>query len=485
MAVDNLAIAKATTYSIRSLHDFHFKKSVMNKLYKSYGDGFQMLDILRSLNYWYPIKNETLTAEEENRDTRTITIGASNVSVGGSPGATASFELHADDLDSENNYYPRVNFFVLCGSTVDGFVQARINSLTSDGASPTETITVVIEPVRVTDTLSSTYIAAGKVLAIMDSAFAVETTQPEPTSVGYSERTFYAQILKESIKFGGMELAKQKWVEVEGIGFFNKEFARVEFKLDRQEELALLMGQPNTNSLTQTSSMSSSSVPVYKNKGVYTWIDELGGEINYAGTTGIAIDDLDEASEYLQSQGITSDIVIVLCGAGYMRRVENGALIQVGNPAGESGGGGSLPDAFLDKIDTRGGKPGLELNIGFRTIKKGGLLFVFHTLPAFSDPMGLGADAYMLNDIGIMFPISKVKDRKSGISIPNLSARYIANGGYSRKRVVGKLGGMDGFMQGMGFPIISEIDGNSTHWLSHVMFPFLEAYKGVLHKRNS
>ena len=31
-AVDNLPIANPTAYNIRSLHDFHFKKSVMAKL---------------------------------------------------------------------------------------------------------------------------------------------------------------------------------------------------------------------------------------------------------------------------------------------------------------------------------------------------------------------------------------------------------------------------------------------------------------------
>ena len=131
MAKDNLAIANATTYSIRSLHDFHFKQSVMQKLYKSYGMGFQTLDILRALNYWYEVSNETMTVEEENRDIRTITVGASNVTVAASAGDSVSFELHADDLDSSYNYYPRENFIVQFGSTADGFIQGIITDITS------------------------------------------------------------------------------------------------------------------------------------------------------------------------------------------------------------------------------------------------------------------------------------------------------------------------------------------------------------------
>lgn len=488
MSKDNLAIAQATTYAIRSLHDFHFKKSVMEKLYKSYGMGFQTVDILRALGYWYPIANETLTVEEENRDVRTITVGASNVTVSAVAGGDVSFELHADDLDSDNNYYPRENFTVMFGDTVNGFIQGVITDITAVGA----TVTVTVSPVDSTDTITATYLAAGDELAVLDSAYAAETGQPEPTSVGYAEREFYAQILKETIKFGGMELAKQKWVEVSGIGFFNKELARVEFKLDRQQELALLMGQAvsvtaGTAQLNGTSLVDSGTVPVYKNKGVYTWINELGGEITYAGATGIPIDDLDEAAEYLESQGITSDVVLVLCGGSYLRRMENsGVSFMAGDGDLTGTNAGSMPGEFLDKAETKGGEPSFTLNVGFRAVKKGGILFLFKKLNVLADPKGLGIDEYYLNDMAMMFPISQVKDRKTGNDIPNLSARYVAEGSYSRKRILGTISGMDGFAkQRFGYPIINQIDGTSTYWLSHVMFPFVEAYKALIHKRAS
>ena len=178
--------------------------------------------------------------------------------------------------------------------------------------------------------------------------------------------------------------------------------------------------------------------------------------------------------------------MLVVHGGGYIRRVENSCVDYISNPGGEVTQGGGLTTDFIDKVSTSRGEPGLSLNIGFKTIKKGGILFVFHKLPILSNPYLFGISDYMLSDAAMLLPITWVKDKKSGLTIPNLSARYVGLGGYSRKRIVGTIGGMDGFAKQMfGNPIINEIDGNNTYWLSHVMFPFMEANKGMLHKRTA
>lgn len=482
-AVDNQPIANVTTASIRSLHAFHFKKSVMQELYQTYGDGFNALDILRSLGRWAVVSNETMTAEEEGYSHRTITVGASNVSVGGSPGATGSFELDADDLDSGDRYYPREGFSVYFGDAANGFIDTRITNISAAGS----TITLTVQPYDVSKTLSATYLYAGVEVAIGDSAFAVETGQPLGTSKGYWEREFFAQIFKETLGFGGMELAKQKWVEVAGIGFYSKEMARVEFNLDRQEEISLIMGQKNTNSITQTSLIDGQSNTVYKNKGVYTWIDELGGEVTYTDAGGVAMSLLDEIAAYLESQGVINSVVLILLGGSLSRRIENMGVEFMANPVGGALQGGGLPGEFINKFKADGPtKPSMDIDVGFRGIKKGGLYFVCHTLPAFTNPFTFGIDGYMLNDSAMVIPLGKVKDRKSGLTVPNLMAKYVGLGGYSRKRVLGTLGGMDGFArQQLGFPIVTAVDGFYTYFLSHVMFPFMEANKSLLWKRLS
>lgn len=482
MSVDNLPIANATTASIRSLHDFQFKPTIMDRLYRIYGNGFNGLDFLRMLDRYEQVSNETLTHEEIGYDMRTITIGSANVTPAGGAGLTASFELDDDDLDSDGNYYPREEFTVQFGDVINGFIQAKITDITVT-AGPT--VTVTVEPFDSTATLSATYVYAGAEVGIFDSSYAVETGQPEATSMGTFEREHYLQIMKETIKFGGMELAKQKWVYFDGIGLFNEELARAEFALDRQHEAAFLMGQPNTNSITQNSLIDSQANTVYKTKGLWTWTDELGGEITYADATGIGYAEFDEANEYLESQGITNDTVIHWCGGGYMRRVENGLVDYFANPTGVSGAGGGLTGDFLKKQLGMEGK-GMEMNVTFKSFTKSGITHVFMKLPAFVNPYQFGISGYMLNDAAIVWPVTTVMDQKTGQRKPNVRALYAGIKGYSRKRIVGTIGGMDGFaLQNLGLPIINEVDGNSTYWLAHVGLATMEANKNLLFKRSS
>lgn len=470
MSKDNLPISKATTADIRSMHDFSFKPSVEEKLYKTYAQGWTMIDTLRkAAGRSGMISNWTMTGEEENFTHRTITL-AQNSTNGAGPGDPIDIVLDADDLDSDNNYYPRENFTVMFGDVVNGFIQCRITSIAEAGA----TITLTVKPYDSTKTLGT--ISSGTEIAILDSAFAGETNQPDATSVGTVQREFYAQIMKETIGFGGPELDSQRWVLQEGVGLFNKELVRAEFLLDLQEEMALWMGQPNTNSLTQTSAMSGSENTVYKNKGVWTWVDELGGEVTFTLATGVDITDLDEVAEYYESVGVTNDIVFLGLGGKAWRKFENNAVDYFQ-------GSGNLTDKYLEQVDDYmfNGSKGMALKMGFTAVRKSGITFIIQRVPVFSNPKLLGIAGYKLDESGIMFPISTVKEAKSGNMVPNLMKKYVGINGYSRERIVGMIGGMDGFMkQNFSTPIINQVDGNYTYWLSHVMFPFFEAYKGCI-----
>lgn len=477
MAKDNYPIANPTTNAIRSLHSFQFKKSVMDKLYKTYGQGFNTLDILRSLGRSESIANETMTAEEEGYDVRTITLGATTTV---DSDDQFTFSLDADDLDSSGNWYPRVGFTIQFGTPITGFTQARITSITA----PSTIVAYRYNSSAPTFTAldAAGVLATGTEVGIFDSAFAAETGQPAATSLGTWERTFYAQIFKETIGFGGMELAKQKWVSPDGVNMFNKEMSRAEFALDRQMEASLIMGQANDNSVTQVSSVDGSSTPVYKNKGIWTWIDELGSEVTYTAAGGWSFDDFDEMAAYFESQGVTESVIMVLGGGNLLRRIENSGVDYV---QGTSGGLGT-DNFFSSEGMIMSGSPDTYLNIGFRGVKKAGNLFLFRTLPIFTNPFQFGISDYMLNDAAIAIPLSKVKDAKSGLMIPNLMSKYVGIEGYSRERVAAPAAGMDGFLQQrMNAPMISSVDANNFYWLSHVMFPFMEANKGMIIRRSA
>jgi hypothetical protein len=481
MATNNLPIAHARAQDIRSIHSFIWKPDVLEELYTNYGDGLKNgVDILRSLGRFGMIGNDTFTHHEENYDLRTVTVGASNIVVSSNPGDPAYFELHADDLDDQDNHICRLGYTLTLGSTAAGFIEAQIADI-----SGTTTITIKITPWDSTATISGTYLFDGAELAIGGGAFAPETDQPAPTTVGFAQRTHYTQIFKETLEFGGAELASQTWHPVlNGGGWFNKELSRGEFLLDRQLEYALIMGQANTNSLTGVSDVTGSNNPITKNKGLWTWGTELGYSLNYTDTNSIAMTDLDDAAAYYESVGVNSGIVMVLCGGGYYRRVENTGNEFISNPGGAATQGGGLPGDFLSKA--RNSKMPFNLNFGFRAIQKSGITFVFHSLPIFNNPYQFGISGYLLNDAAIMVPLTTVNDPVKSTKIPNIQGRARAVSGYSRERVVGLAPGMDGFIQQRsGQQMIQSIDANATYWLSEVGFPVMEAFKLILHKRSA
>lgn len=483
MATNNLPIAHARAYDIRSIHDFVWKPTVLEELYTNFGDGLKNgVDILRSLGRFGAVGNDTYTHHEENYDLRTVKPAASGIVVAASPGDPAYFVLHADDLDDNYNHILREGYTLTLGDTVNGFIECQISDISGSG---TATVTVELTPWDATKTITATYLNTNGEWAIGGGAFAPETRQPLPTTTGFAERTHYTQIFKETLTFGGAELASQTWHPVlNGGGWFNMELTRGEFLLDRQLEYSIIMGQANTNSITGVSAITGSNNPITKNKGLWTWADELGYTMNFTDADSIDMTDLDDAAAYYESVGVNSGIVLVWCGGGYYRRVENTGIEFISNPGGAATQGGGLPGDFL--APAKGGDAPWDLNFGFRAIQKAGITFVFHSLPIFNNPYLFGITGYKLNDAAIMVPLTTLKDPVKSKMIPNVRGVARAVPGYSRERIVGPMAGMDGFLQQrQGSPLITEIDGNNTYWLSEVSFPVMEAFKLILHKRSA
>ena len=139
-AVASTAIARGTTEDIRSLYDFQFKPSVMNKLSRAYGQGFTLINEFRNAaGRETMVSNEVMTAQEEDFWHRTITTGSIS-SGGATAGASATFPLSSDDVDSDGNYYPREKFSIWVKNGTS-FVECRIDDIAVT-AGPTVTLTV-------------------------------------------------------------------------------------------------------------------------------------------------------------------------------------------------------------------------------------------------------------------------------------------------------------------------------------------------------
>lgn len=464
--------------STKSIREYEFKPEYIPLIYKAYGEGFTLtalLDYIKGSGVVRPIGNDGLVHSiEETLFYRTMKIKTlSSVAAD-----TVTFILDDDDVDANGNMYPRVNFTTTVGSAKNGFTKAIITAIN------TSTHAVTIKRVDTTKPAFTTHqsngdLAVGLELPVTDSAFAPETGQPSSVVSGSIRRSFPSQILKETLNIGGLEGARSRW-EFVGDNRINEDAMRAELRLMMQQEDVLLMGQQQNNSITQANKWSE-NISVSMGRGIWDWIDSLGGEVA-TGSTGMAMDDLDTVAEYLESQGISAGAVLIVGGGQFMRNAENNFLDTT------YGTNGTMPASMLAPMGAKfvDGYQDLAMHIGFKAIKKSGIVFYFMNLPAFSNPKRFGVSQFKLNNSGIVLPMESVviSDPYSNdkVTIPNLVMDYVGMGGYSRQRVVATLAGMSGYMQKFGYPVVDQYDADSMYWMSHIVPRFHQAYKAMLLK---
>ena len=478
MAVDNLVVAAAHSASIATLRSFQDMPEVDEKLHKDYGEGLLMVDFLHKSGRSRPMASDTISGEEEYFTHRTMKLGAIS---GGTTAGTAVVKIDADAFDNLGNYYPRVGFTVTVGNTIVGFTECRIDSIDTT-AAPNTLFTLKRYNASAVGLDAHEYagtLANGIELPLGAPAFGVGTGQPAPTTVGTVQRIFYPQIIKESIAWEGRQLVTQKWVAVNGGKLLmNKEMLRGEFLMDAWEEMLALMGQTNTANLTQTSLVSNTANVIGKTKGLYTWAEELGGDI-IIGSTGMSIDDLDTVEAYLQSLGVQDSVVALYGGNSAIRKLMKNTISKI---QGTSGGLAGSP--FVSEIsDKLFGGNAISANFNVQVIKCSSITFILIPTPIFSNPKFMGVSTTLLDDALVVLPLNQsvVSIDRQKMTVNNFERRYRAMDGMSRDRIVNTLHGMDG----SGGPCVSSIDGSNTYWLSDICYTLFEAKKTMIVKRGS
>jgi hypothetical protein len=301
----------------------------------------------------------------------------------------------------------------------------------------------------------------------MGTSKAADTGGVNSTKKGYDHLYWYAQLFKEKLGFGGTALALERWWKDGGGRFmYNDSVADVEFLLREGMNSTLWVGQLTTNTaMTETSQVNTNeSNQVYTTEGVWTSAGLRGWDNGYDSTAGFLLTDMDAIGEYQRSMGVATDTLMYMLGNGLYQSIENNCVKYITNSTGS-----------LNYLFTPTNGQDHDLNIGFKTLRKNGYNYHMIEESSFNNPKML---KNIMFDAGCIVPVSTVKT-KEGATIPNLSLAYVGNSTYNRKYVLGMLGGMDGFARQLGYPIVSEVDGNNTHWLSHMMVRLAEAWKIV------
>jgi hypothetical protein len=445
-APTSYAYAGNYTEAWKSIYSLYFPPEIWNEWFQKYGDGFKVLDFLNMMKRTSSVANRTYYHYEDGTDQRVATIEAAVTT--GIAGADITFKLIDTAYDSNGNGPLRENFSVLVPAAYQAGISPKLYVVTGIAGSTVEQI-YTCSPLDSTAQIT-VEMPANTELMIGPSVYAPGLGQPAGVAVGTYRRTHYTHISKESCGFEGGQIAHRNYREVVdkagNPGLFDRGMVETEFRLDRQMDTALFLGEANSNSLVQTSNFG--GTPSRQGtRGLWNWQAELAQTKNYTGE--FDMDDFDDIKPLLQSQGVNGATVWFGYGTNLGLNVENGVLSALKE---WSGGTDLLENSEFFKVD-------------FKKVMKNGVKFACQELISFANPAGLGNDSYSFVDDGFMMPISDVSVTDSGGTkqvVPNLSIAYLNHAGEDRTRIIGTVAGLNG----LGYDIKNEYDGSHIYMLS-------------------
>jgi hypothetical protein len=437
------------TEAFKSIYSLYFPPEIWNEWFEKYGEGFKVLDFLNLAGRTSQVRNRTYTHFEDGTDQRVATNEAA-ISTGVA-GAAITFKLEDADYDSNANGPLREHFSVYIPAAyqpaaIDVPRQYVVTGISGTGVEQIYTCTPMS-----TDSQIAVEVPAGTELMIGSSVFSPGTGQPDGMTTGTFERTHKTQISKESCGFEGGAVAHRNYREVVDKagqpGIFDRGLVETEFRLDRQMDSAIFIGEQNANSLTQTSQFG--GTPSRQGtKGIWNWMAELAQTKNYTGE--FDMDDFDDIKPLLQSQGVNGASVLFGYGANLGLNVENGVLSGLK----EWSGGSDLlsqGNAYFD--------------VDFTAVKKNGVKFLCQEMVSFANPNALGNDSYSFIDHGFMMPVMDVSVTNAQgkkMVVPNLSLAFLNHNGEDRTRIIDTVAGLNG----MGYKASNEYDGSHIFMLT-------------------
>jgi hypothetical protein len=433
-----------------------------NKLGARFGVQFNgIYQLLASMGAESAVEADTWYAHEENRYIRHLAAAQTLSTTAPGVHGAVTFTLAVTDHEMTGTVsFPRVGMQVLTQGEVPCQITAKSTAVASAH-------TITIHPLDALDDIGD---LTGQTLIIHSGGWAAGTTQPDSTIVGTTKREFNAQIFKETVGQEGTQFVNSLWYEVmdDGrslSGWYNPGIARAEYLIYRQIDGAITWGKHNTSLITSTTARGSANL-IRTTKGIIPWISEEGKEMTYtSGSFDMA--DLDEITLYMKQQGIISPVSCIYTGPVLTQDIRTAAQAYID---------GNGTDYTTDVAGMFGGKD-KALGVNFTQIKLGDMTYLLKEVEAWNDPEAYSASGYDIPKYGIVVPVQKVRDAKSGIVMDNLAVRYRAKDGYSRRMEAWSLAGAGGpaFR-----PYTSETDEAMMYLRSHLGLQALKMNQAVI-----
>lgn len=429
-----------------SAYDVH-KPDVLSKMFNRYGDqGSSWFLTLEKLGFVKPVAATSYSHYENELKNPTFTSLGVGILSGSAPNLSMAVTLSPTDLDSFQNYYPRLNDIVYFKGGQLGIIM----SITGTASAPVLNITQV-------NTWTGFTVAAGEQISLVSNAFSEGSDQPKGILPGAAKRTNYTQIMKETLAVTGTELTNQTWfdgwIEVPGSvngseqiasgnSWYNLNWMDMEWRIGKQISGALLFGETTVGTINDPVT----GLPIRTTTGLIPTIKNLGNTDTYV-PGAFSVTDFDAYGRILDRE-YAGEYVMSLVSKSFSDEIENTMVAYLANT--------NIIYEIEQQLGSRFGVDGKSISVDFSYLKKSNRTFMFKRMMEFSNRQTFGITGSITDGMGVFLPMNKVKDAKSGQMLDNIGARYKNLNGYSRKMEVWSVNGAGPGMK------VSSVDVNKS-----------------------
>lgn len=431
-----------------SAYDVH-KPDVLSKMFNRYGDqGSSWFLTLEKLGFVKPVAATSYSHYENELKNPTFNALGAVTPSGTAPNQTIGITLSPTNLDTFNNYYPRLNDIVYFKGGQLGIIM----SITGTASAPILNITQVNSWVNF-----ASGVAAGEEISLVSNAFSEGSDQPKGILPGAAKRTNYTQIMKETLAVTGTELTNQTWfdgwVEVPGSvngteqiasgnSWYNLNWMDMEWRIGKQISGALLFGESTIGTINDLTT----GLPIRTTNGLIPTIKTLGNTDTYV-PGAFSVTDFDAYGRILDRE-YAGEYVMSLVSKSFSDEIENTMVAYLANT--------NIIYEIEQQLGSRFGVDGKSISVDFSYLKKSNRTFMFKRMMEFSNRQTFGINGSITDGMGVFLPMNKVKDAKSGQMLDNIGARYKNLNGYSRKMEVWSVNGAGPGMK------VSSVDVNKS-----------------------
>ena len=425
--------AGAYTPTLDSTASFNLKPEYIGELYKRYGKGFGIFDVLELSGRKFNIARSEPKIIEEGSVERSITLAAATAVTNAA--ATAVFEVVTSGCYCGVGDIIVVPPTYLATAQKAKFIPAlyQITSSAANGANTRFTATPLDDTVSDIDT----EIPINTKLMVTGGIFAPGSAGPKAKASYPYEKTFYTSIKRAQFLLYGSQESEQRWTETlknGAKGQFSKASIEADFLLNSWINDDLLIGQRNDDNVSLATGDSSTSY-ARGTEGLLTHLYNYASKQTYSGTT-YELSDLYDLKDIMLSQGVVTDRALLCVGPDLGRSIQT----NVGLDTIKAYSGGT---DFMETMN--------KMNISFNAFQIEGINYQVQELTMLSNPEKYNVGSYdWMQRFGFVIPEAYVTLREStnpnnsSFKASNVSIGYKNANGEDRTRIVKVVAGVNG-----------------------------------------